>query len=97
MHECSEFELSLFTTCLSLYRLQLHLPEGLGIGALVLTMQTRIEAEVNIRSTPEALVMQQETDMALTGRPGPQESHLTLKKEGKVETIGEKEADMIHL
>lgn len=66
-----------------------------GVGVLVQTMSTMIEAEANMRNTTKALAKHQEIDMALTGKGGLLESHLMVKKKSTVDTMKEREVDMI--
>lgn len=65
-----------------------------GVGVLVWAMKEVIEAKANMMSATEAPV---EIDMALTGKGGPLESHLMVKKENTMETTEEREVDMTGL
>lgn len=65
-----------------------------GVGVLVWTMPEVIEGKANMMSATEAPV---KIDMALTGKGGPLESHLVVKKTSTVETMEEREIDMTGL
>lgn len=54
-----------------------------------------IEAEADMGITTEALVKQQEVDMALTVKGGRLGSHLMVKKKSIVENMEGREVDMI--